>query len=150
MIVAEYAFNLPVAPEEAFAILSNPARDPEWQSACTESRLLDGEPRPGGRYEIVFQLIGKRMPFSCVLDEFEPGRGSKFHTTDGPFSYVGTYVYTALADGTTDVHWRFDVEPGDYFGIMPKPLITKVLVNQVKKDSGKLAARLAKQAQARS
>ncbi|MGA4851483.1 SRPBCC family protein [Streptomyces sp. G5(2025)] len=146
MIRAEYAFDLPVPPQEAFALLSDPARDPEWQGACVDARLLNGEPRPGCRYEITFQLIGKRMTFTVEIDEFEPGHRSKFHTLDGPFGYVGTYVYTEHPDGTTGVHWTFDVNPGDYFGIMPKPLVRKVLVNQVKKDSGKLADRLAQAA----
>ncbi|WP_306317878.1 MULTISPECIES: SRPBCC family protein [unclassified Streptomyces] len=146
MIRAEYAFDLPVPPKEAFAILSDPAMDVEWQSSCVHAKLLDGEPRPGSRYEIVFQMIGKRLEFLVEVDEFEPGVRSKFHTLDGPFGYVGTYEYTERPDGTTRVQWTFDVDPGDYFGIMPKPLLRKVLVTQVKKDSGRLAARLAEEA----
>ncbi|MFF8537582.1 SRPBCC family protein [Streptomyces sp. SAS_267] len=142
VVKAEYAFRLPVTPKEAFAQISDPAQDPVWQAACVDVKLLDGEPRPGGRYEITFQLIGKRMEFTVEISEFEPGRRSKFHTLEGPFGYVGTYDYTENEDGTTTVHWTFEVEPGDYFGIMPKSLLRKVLVNSVKKDSGKLAAQL--------
>ncbi|KAA0929825.1 MULTISPECIES: SRPBCC family protein [Streptomyces] len=141
-VKAEYAFGLPVPPKEAFALISDPAQDPVWQAACVDVQLLDGEPRPGARYEITFQLIGKRMQFTVEIDEFEPGLRSRFHTLDGPFHYVGTYVYAENEDGTTTVHWTFEVEPGDYFGIMPKSLLRKVLVNSVKKDSGKLAAQL--------
>lgn len=147
MIKAEYAFDLPVPPEDAFARLSDPARDPEWQSACVHTRLLNGQPRPGCQYEITFQLIGKRMSFTVEIDEFAPGKLSKFHTLEGPFHYIGTYAYTEQADGTTGVHWTFEVEPGDYFGIMPKPLLRKVLVNQVKKDSAKLADQLTRTTQ---
>ncbi|CAL9360887.1 hypothetical protein SUDANB171_00664 [Streptomyces sp. enrichment culture] len=141
-IKAEYAFDLPVAPEEAFAILSDPARDPEWQGACTRTLLLDGPARPGGRYEITFQMIGRRLDFTCEITEYEPGHRSRFHVLEGPFHYTGTYDYAEHADGTAGVHWTFEVEPGSYFGIMPQALLKKVLVNQVKKDSGKLAAEL--------
>ncbi|MER7773420.1 SRPBCC family protein [Streptomyces sp. NPDC096191] len=146
---AEYAFDLPVTPKEAFDWLSDPARDPEWQSACVDTRLLDGAAAKGCRYEITFQLIGKKMTFTVEIDAYEPGRRSRFHVVDGPFGYTGTYDYTEHADGTTGVRWTFDVEPGDYFGVMPKSLLRKVLVSQVKKDSGKLAGRLAQTAHGR-
>ncbi|MFZ3558351.1 SRPBCC family protein [Streptomyces sp. BH055] len=142
MIRAEHTFDLPVPPGEAFARLSDPARDPEWQAACVATRLLDGPARAGGRYEITFQLIGKRMTFTVEISEYEPGLRSRFHVLDGPFHYVGTYAYTEHPDGTTGVHWTFDVDPGDYFGAMPQSLVKKLLVSQVKKDSGKLAADL--------
>jgi ribosome-associated toxin RatA of RatAB toxin-antitoxin module len=149
MIKAEYEFDLPVPPKEAFALLSDPEQDPVWQSACTEARLLNGAPRPGGQYEITFQLIGKRMTFTCEITEFEPGRRSKFHVLEGPFRYVGTYDYSEREDGTTHVHWVFDVDPGEFFGIMPNSLLRKVLVSQVKKDSGRLARTLADEARTR-
>ncbi|MER6147934.1 SRPBCC family protein [Streptomyces hirsutus] len=140
---AEYEFDLPVPPKEAFAWLSDPARDPEWQAGCVDTKLLNGAAREGCRYEITFALIGKRMTFTVDITAYEPGRRSRFHVVDGPFGYTGTYDYTERPDGTTGVHWTFDVEPGDYFGIMPKSLLRKVLVSQVKKDSGRLADRLA-------
>ncbi|MFG2375583.1 SRPBCC family protein [Streptomyces sp. NPDC048504] len=141
-VTAEYAFHLPVSPDEAFALISDPVQDPVWQAACVDVTLLNGPARPGGQYEITFQLIGKRMQFTVEISEFEPGRRSRFHTLQGPFGYVGTYEFVAREDGTTTVHWTFEVDPGDYFGIMPKSLLRKVLVNSVKKDSGKLAAQL--------
>jgi hypothetical protein len=142
MINAEHRFTLPVGPEEAFDLLSDPARDPEWQAACVGTTLLDGPARAGGRYEIIFQLIGRKMAFTVELLAYEPGVRSEFKVLEGPFGYVGSYRYTARPDGATDVHWTFDVDPGDYFGIMPLSLVKKLLVTQVKKDSGKLAAKL--------
>ncbi|MGW9030031.1 SRPBCC family protein [Streptomyces sp. NPDC055722] len=149
MIKAEHTFDLPVPPKKAFALLSDPARDPDWQSACVETRLLDGPARAGGRYEITFQLIGKRMTFTVEITEFDPGHRSRFQVLEGPFHYLGTYDYTEHEDGTTGVHWTFDAEPGDFFGIMPKSLVKKLLVSQVKKDSGKLAATLGQTARPR-
>lgn len=143
MIKAEYAFDLPVPPKEAFAVLSDPARDPEWQGACTRTELLEGPARAGGRYEITFQMVGRKLDFLCEIDAYEPGVRSRFHVVEGPFGYVGNYEYTEREDGTTGIHWTFDVDPGDYFGIMPKSLVKKMLISQVKKDSGKLAVSMA-------
>ena len=142
MIDAEHRFTLPVSPGEAFDLLSNPARDPEWQPACVEARLLDGAARAGCRYQVTFQLIGRRMSFTGEILAYEPGVCSEFKTVDGPFGYVGRYEYDERADDTTDVYWTFQVDPGDYFGIMPLTLVRKLLVAQVKKDSGRLAQRL--------
>ncbi|MEU2777162.1 SRPBCC family protein [Streptomyces sp. NPDC007162] len=150
MITAEYSFDLPVPPETAFALVSDPEQDPVWQAACVQSRLLNGPAREGCRYEITFALVGKRMTFTVEIDSYEPGRVSRFHVLEGPFTYHGTYVYSAGPAGTTTVDWTFDVEPGDYFGIMPKSLLRKVLVNSVKKDSAKLAEKLRQEAGSRS
>ncbi|MPZ28227.1 MAG: RND transporter [Micromonosporaceae bacterium] len=143
MIRAEYRFHLPVPPEQGFDVLSDPTRDPEWQSACAHTRLLDGAVGAGCRYEIAFQILGRRLDFTVEITDFIPGRHSRFVTVEGPFRYVGSYHYHRRADGTTDVQWTFDVDPGDYFGILPEVLLKKVLINQVKKDSSSLSKQLA-------
>jgi Polyketide cyclase / dehydrase and lipid transport len=142
MINAEHRFTLPVTPEEAFSLLSDPAKDPEWQSACVETKLLDGQAKAGCRYEITFRIIGRLMTFTVEILTYEPGVRSEFRAIEGPFGYFGRYDYTERQDGSVDVHWRFDVDPGDYFGIMPVSIVKKLLISQVKKDSGRLAARL--------
>jgi ribosome-associated toxin RatA of RatAB toxin-antitoxin module len=142
MIDAEYRFVLPVPPGEAFDLLSNPARDPEWQPACVEAKLLDEQVRVGCRYEITFQMIGRRMTFTVEILAYEPGVRSEFRVLEGPFRYVGQYTYAKRPDGTSDVHWAFHVDPGDYFGVMPLSLVRKLLIAQVKKDSARLAERL--------
>ncbi|MBT0772833.1 SRPBCC family protein [Kineosporia sp. J2-2] len=142
LIEARHEFVLPVAPVEAFALLSDPEQDPVWQTACVSTALLDGPPRVGGHYTITFKLIGKVMPFTVEIDTFEPGVLSEFHSLEGPFSYVGAYAYEDAGEGSTRVRWKFDVDPGDYFGITPKSLVRKLLVSQVKSDTEKLAAKL--------
>ena len=142
MIRAEYRFNLPVSPQQAFEILSDPARDPEWQTACLGTRLLDGSADVGRRYEITFLLLDRRMDFTVEINIYDPGRHSRFTVLEGPFRYIGNYRYTEEGDGTTEVHWTFDVDPGDFFGIMPESLIRKVLVGEVEKDSRALRKKL--------
>ena len=116
MIRAEHRFILPVDPEEAFALLSDPRRDPDWLTACRRTALLDGVAAPGCRYEITFEFLSRVMEFVVEINEYEPGRHSRFTTLAGPFHYVGDYRYCAAEDGGTEVHWTFDVEPGDFFG----------------------------------
>lgn len=142
MVRAEHVFTLPVDPSAAFDWLSDPARDPEWQASCVSTNLHDDTARVGGLYDITFRMVGRSMTFTVRLVAFEPGVRSVFTVEDGPFVYTGSYTYTALPDGATEVHWTFDVDPGDYFGIMPISLLRKVLLSAVKKDTAKLAQRL--------
>jgi hypothetical protein len=143
MIHADYRFHLPVTPGRAFDVLSDPRRDPDWQSACLRSSLLNGAPGVGCRYDITFQMLGRRMDFTVEITDFEPGRHSRFAVVQGPFRYIGNYYYYGRDDGTTEVHWTFDVDPGEFFGILPKSLMKKVLISQVEKDSSNLSAQLA-------
>lgn len=141
MINAEYTFTLPLAPDAAFAYLSNPANDAEWQSSCLECRLLDGPPQTGARYAIVFSFLGRRMQFQAVIEQSDAAAGVyAFRVVEGPFQYQGRYTFHPHPEGT-EVHWRFDAEPGGFFGILPVALIRKVLISQVEKDSGNLRKR---------
>jgi carbon monoxide dehydrogenase subunit G len=148
MIRAEYQFRLPVPAQQAFEIISDPTRDPVWQASCLEARLTDGPLGAGCTYEVVFQMLGRRLEFTVEITDFEPGRISRFAVLEGPFRYIGAYEYSDNGDGTTDIHWTFDVDPGEYFGIMPKALLKKVLVSQVKKDISKLNRQLAQESSA--
>lgn len=143
MIRAEYQFHLPVPPTAAFDVLSNPERDPDWQASCVHARLLGGALGAGCRYQVTFQMLGRRMDFTGEVTDFDRPRYSRFVALDGPFRYVGSYQYDERGDGTTDIHWTFDVDPGEFFGVIPKPLLRKILVNQVKKDIGVLSKQLA-------
>jgi hypothetical protein len=142
MIGVEYRVNLPVPADIAFAVMSDPARDPDWQGSCAGTRVLGESLGPGCRYEIIFQMLGKRMDFVAEITHFEPGVHSRFEVVEGPFQYIGNYRYHEQPDGTTDVHWTFDAEPGSYFGVLPKSLLKKALLSAVKKDLSNLSAML--------
>jgi ribosome-associated toxin RatA of RatAB toxin-antitoxin module len=142
MIRAEYSFTLPVSPDQAFAIVSDPPRHSEWMTACLHTKLLDGLPAPGRRYEITFEFLQRTMDFLVEIDTYDPWRHSRFTSIEGPFRYIADYRFHPLADGSTEVHWTFDVHPGDFFGLTPDSLIRKFLVSQVEKDSQTLRERL--------
>jgi uncharacterized membrane protein len=147
MINVEYQTNLPVPADIAFAVMSDPARDPDWQGSCLSTRVLGATLGPGCRYEIAFQMLGKRMDFVAEIIEYEPGVASRFQVVEGPFQYIGSYRYHAQADGTTDLKWTFDAEPGGYFGVLPKSLLKKAVLAQVTKDLNNLSKMLSVAAQ---
>jgi uncharacterized protein len=142
VINAEYSFTLPIAPEAAFSYFSNPENDPEWQDSCVECKMLDGSPQVGAHYNIVFSFLGRKMQFKALIVESDALRGVYgFRVVEGPFKYEGRYAFHPHPEGSR-VDWRFDAEPGGFFGILPIGLIKKVLISQVEKDSGKLRKRL--------
>jgi len=138
MIHAEYTYTLPVPPARAFAYLSNPANDKEWQASCVSAELLSAQPAVGCRYNIVFSFLGRKMQFVGEITTLQADSEYAFKVVDGSFYYEGRYSLRPHPDGT-EVFWRFDAEPGKFFGILPASLLRKVLISQIEKDSTKLA-----------
>jgi len=147
MIHAEHRYHLDVSPERAFEYLAHPGRDAEWQASCLASRLLDDEPRVGGRYDIEFSFMGRRARFVGRITERTPPAEYAFEVVEGPFLYHGRYSFRpAEAGGGVDVHWQFWAQPARFFGILPASLLRKVLVSQVESDVAKLRKRFATEA----
>lgn len=138
MIHAEHTYTLPVAPAVAFAYLSNPANDQQWQDSCVSAQLLGPAPAVGCRYRIVFNFLGREMRFTSEITTLEPDREYAFKVVEGAFHYEGRYSVRAHADGT-EVHWQFSAQPGKFFGILPASLLRKVLISQIEKDAVTLA-----------
>ncbi|PVZ16367.1 MULTISPECIES: SRPBCC family protein [unclassified Pseudomonas] len=138
MIRAEYQRTLALPRASVFAYLSDPSNDLLWQGSCVEASLLDGSTAPGARYRIKFSFLGKKMDFDCRILASEPCQHYSFEVLEGPFKYVGQYRFADTAQGHTDLHWQFDVEPGRFFGILPVSLLRKVLISQVEKDLANL------------
>jgi carbon monoxide dehydrogenase subunit G len=133
MIHVEHRYTLAVEPAVAFAYLSNPAHDAEWQSTCSAAELLGPAPEPGCRYRIVFNFMGRKMNFLSTITERKPDSEYAFRVVEGAFHYEGRYSFRPVDEGV-EVHWQFAAEPGKFFGILPTTLIRKVLISQVEKD----------------
>ena len=135
MIHADYRYTLPVSPAEAFAYLSNPANDTQWQSSCNAVELLAPKPLPdiGCRYTIVFNFLSRKMNFVAEITERKPDSEYAFKVLEGPFYYEGRYNFRPHTDGV-EVHWQFGAEPGKFFGIIPSSILRKVLISQIEND----------------
>lgn len=141
MIHADYRYTLPVSPAEAFAYLSNPANDAQWQSSCSAVELLAPQPDVGCRYKIVFNFLSRKMNFLAEIIERTPDREYAFKVIDGPFYYEGRYTLRPHQDGV-EIYWQFVAEPGKFFGIVPATILRKVLISQIESDVVKLRKQL--------
>lgn len=141
MIHADYRYTLPVSPAEAFAYLSNPANDAQWQSSCSAVELLAPQPDVGCRYTIVFNFLTRKMNFLAEIIESTPDCEYAFKVIEGPFYYEGRYTLRPHLAGV-EVHWQFAAEPGKFFGIIPATILRKVLISQIESDVVKLRKQL--------
>jgi hypothetical protein len=139
MIETHYDFLLPVSPRQAFDYISNPGNDAVWQASCQTAEPVGRESAAGpdsalgSRYRIVFSLLGRRMAFLCEVTEHDPGRAYAFQVVEGPFRYLGRYVFSADESGCK-VAWHFAADPGKYFGLLPAALLRKVVLSQFEGD----------------
>ncbi len=139
MIKVEYSYLVNSPVEFVFAYIGNPINDQYWQESCHGVELDEpGEAvGEGTRYHIQFQFLGRAMPFTAAVTEYEPFQAYAYETLSGPMQYKGTYRFTRIGN-STQIDWTFAAEPGGFFGIIPRTLLKKVLAKQVEGDIGRL------------
>lgn len=139
MIKVEYSYLVNSPVDFVFSYISNPLNDQYWQASCQGVELKEpGAPiGEGTEYAIRFQFLGRDMPFTTVVTEYEPFQSYAYETLSGPMQFRGSYRFTRLGN-STQIDWVFESEPGGFFGIVPRSLLKKVLAKQVEGDIARL------------
>lgn len=139
MIKIEYSYLVASPVEFVFAYIGNPINDQYWQESCRGVELEEpGETvGEGTRYRTQFEFLGREMPFTAVVSEYEPARAYAYETLSGPMRYHGRYRFTRVGN-STQIDWTFEADPGGFFGIVPRALLKKVLAKQAEADIGRL------------
>jgi uncharacterized membrane protein len=131
-----YRVDCPV--EEVFALISDPARDPDWQEMVKDVRMDGLEPvGPGSTYTITFAFMGRRMHFHSRVARYEPPRRYAYESVQGPFGYRGEYMLDRAegADGAevAVVTLSLELEPRGFFGIVPEALLVQIFRKQLRR-----------------
>jgi hypothetical protein len=96
----EYAVGINIAarPEPIWALLTNAADFPRWNSTV---QRIEGQIGAGEKI-VLYATIAPKRAFKLTIDEFVPNH--KLVWSDGNFIFRGvrTYTLTPQADGTTD------------------------------------------------
>lgn len=139
MIKVEYSYLVNSPVDFVFSYISNPLNDQYWQASCLRVELEEpGVPLgEGSQYAIHFQFLGRDMPFTSVITDYEPFQRYGYETLSGPMHFKGSYRFTPLGH-STQIDWTFESEPGGFFGIIPRSLLKKVLAKQVEGDIARL------------
>src|SRR5688500_17320998 len=98
-VTARVKIGRPVA--EGARRVMEPAKDLAWIRALTSSeKLNDGPVGRGMRVRRVAKMMGRSMPYTTEVVEFEPLR-MVMKTVEGPFPMVVTYAFAAEDGGTS-------------------------------------------------
>lgn len=96
----EYAVgtNINATPQRIWAILTNAADFPRWNSTV---QRIEGQIGAGEKI-VLYATIAPKRAFKLTIDEFVPNQ--KLVWSDGNFVFRGvrTYTLTPQADGSTD------------------------------------------------
>jgi uncharacterized protein YndB with AHSA1/START domain len=112
------------APDDVFAVASNPWRYPDWVVGAKKVRGVDDDwPRPGSRFHHRFGLGPATVDDSTVLEAFEPPRRMVLRVRARPTG-MGRVELKLNDDGTGGT----DIEMTEYpLAGVPKRLDGKVL-----------------------
>lgn len=89
-------------PQEVFAVLSDPARMPEWVNGVQSAKWADGASlEPGGRFEMEYKYGRKTNDITMEITTVEPGRKLEYHTVEGPYPIEATFDLAGSAGSTS-------------------------------------------------
>jgi dehydrogenase/reductase SDR family member 12 len=86
---------------ERFWYLATFSNAAEWDAGVLAGEQLDPGPiRAGSRFRLVVPFLRARMPVTCEVIRFVPGREVPLHAANGVLRSTGRIVVTGAADGS--------------------------------------------------
>jgi uncharacterized protein YndB with AHSA1/START domain len=102
----EQTIEIASPPERVFAVLSDPAKLPHWQTSAVEvRRAAEGRLRVGERFQEVHAAFGRRVESTVEVREYEPPSTLALDVVDGPLPLDGRWPLEPR-DGGTCLHFR--------------------------------------------
>jgi carbon monoxide dehydrogenase subunit G len=97
----EQSVEIARAPEEVFAVLTDPARLAEWQGTVVEAALEgEGPIRAGARVREVRSFLGKRIESTVEILEHEPPSRFALRSAAGPVTFRVEQTVEPSGDGS--------------------------------------------------
>jgi hypothetical protein len=95
------AIDLPLSPEAAFDLLADFSRLPEWDPGAVEARRLGSGPiARGSRFRVVSEFLGRRVPLTYEIVEYERPLRLVLRARDGVLTSLDEINFAARAGGT--------------------------------------------------
>ena len=91
----------------------------------------------GSRVAFVARFLGRRLEYTYELAEVVPGERLVMRTLQGPFPMETTYLWTATADGSTQMTLRNRGTPAG-FSKLVAPFMAQAMRRANRKDLAKL------------
>ena len=124
----------PPALHGAFASLSEPTNDANWQGGTESSRWTSDAPYGVGSTQVtVTRFLGRKLDLNMEITHWDPAKTFGFEVREGPVPMQGVVALEPTADGGTEVIADFEGELGGFFK-MAEGLVGKQLEKQVDTD----------------
>jgi len=91
------SFTVNASPEEAFALISDLTRSPEWATNPLKVEAVGGGPGAGATYRSEAQFMGKEVHAEQEVTAYEPPTHFAFTNTEGREKYL--HDFTVRAQG---------------------------------------------------
>jgi uncharacterized membrane protein len=87
--------------EDAFAVLANLENDIKWRSEWVETMNTSGGAiGVGATFRLTGEFLGRRIPTSYEVIEYEPNRSAAWKTVSGPFPLTFKRTFERVEGGT--------------------------------------------------
>ena len=117
----------------------DPDNDTAWYVNIKEVTWLSDKPaRVGTKVARVAYFLGKRIAYTYVVEELEPGERLVMSAIDSPFPMTTTYTWEDAGDGATRMFLRNQGEPTGFFGMLTGPLMAMQMRSATTKDLARL------------
>jgi hypothetical protein len=121
---------------------SDPSNAPEWYANIRSVSWRTSPPvAVGSRVDFEAAFFGRRLRYTYMVVELEPGRRLVMRTADGPFPMETTYTWEQRS-GATLMRLRNRGEPSG-FAKVASPLMTLAMKHAMAKDLDRLTQQLA-------
>jgi uncharacterized protein YndB with AHSA1/START domain len=119
--------NRPI--EEVFAFVADPEKMPEWMSDLLEAKQTSEGPLDvGATVTAVAHPLGRRIPSTQEIIEYNPNDKFAYKSTSGPVASKDEFIFEPVAGGTK-VTRLTEVELGGFFRLA-EPLAVRMLRRQ--------------------
>jgi hypothetical protein len=133
---------LPFPVEDVAAYAADPMNAPEWYANIESVKWRTPPPMAlGSKMDFAARFLGRRLVYTYVVVDLDPGRRLVMRTADGPFPMETTYVWEHVAGGTL-MKLRNRGAPSG-FAKIAAPVMARAMKSAMSKDLVRLDQRLA-------
>ena len=127
----------PVA--EVFEYLANGENNPQWQSSAQEvKKTSDGPIGVGTKFANMGCLLGRPLETTLECTEYEPNLKLVIKVVSGPMPFKVETAFDPIAEGVTKVTFIGEADVGDFFKLLPEPIVARRIQRQFETDHTKL------------